>query len=285
MRPFLKWAGGKRQLLPVIREFLVNELVLENSTYYEPFVGGGSVFFDVANNNSVINDYNQEIINAYEVIRDFPEELIAYLKIHEHNHGHDYFYQIRNLDRIPEFDDMTNIEMAARTIYLNKTCFNGLYRVNRKGYFNTPIGRYVKPMICDENNIREISTFLNNHNIRMLHGDFENAVPNPQAGDFVYFDPPYDYEDQKGFVGYSAQGFTRNDLTRLKHFCDQLIEQGCIVLISNNDTKFVRDTFNDENYQIIYEINQYPANRNISSNGANRSTKVPEVLIYGKNRE
>jgi len=285
MRPFLKWAGGKRQLLPVIREFLINELEHENSTYYEPFVGGGSVFFDVANNNSVINDYNQEIINAYEVIRDFPNELIEILKVHENNHEHDYYYKIRNLDRLTDYSVMTNIEKAARTIYLNKTCFNGLYRVNSKGYFNTPIGKYVNPLICDEVNIREIYTFLNSHNIQMLYGDFENAVPNPNAGDFVYFDPPYDYEDQKGFVGYSAKGFSRDDLMRLKSFCDKLIQQRCIVLISNNDTKFVRDTFNDENYQIIYEINQYPANRNISSNGAKRSTKVPEVLIYGKNRE
>lgn len=284
MRPFLKWAGGKRQMLPFIREFLNNELKHENSTYYEPFVGGGSVFFDVANKNAVINDYNQEIINAYEVIRDFPNELIEILRVHEHNHEHDYYYKIRNLDRLTDYSAMTNIEKAARTIYLNKTCFNGLYRVNRKGYFNTPIGKYVNPLICDETNIREINIFLNNHNIQMLHGDFENAVPNPKAGDFVYFDPPYDYEDQKGFVGYSSNGFTRDDLMRLKNFCDKLIQQGCVVLISNNDTKFVRATFNDENYQIIYEISQYPANRNISRNGTKRSVKVPEVLIYGKNR-
>lgn len=281
MRPFLKWAGGKRQILSHIKQYINNEVMSEHATYYEPFIGGGSVFFDLARDNCVINDFNAEIVNVYKVIKEHPTGLIRMLKVHQKNDSKNYFYLIRNMDKDPKFTKMGNVKKAARTIYLNKTCFNGLFRVNREGYFNTPRGKYINPLICDEKNILEISKFLNEKNIQILNCDFEEACPNAGVGDYVYLDPPYDYEDESGFVSYNAQGFTRLDLVRMKDFCDRLIENGCIVLISNNDTSFIRQLFACDNYQIVYEINQVDANRNINSSAGKRANKVKEVLIYG----
>ena len=183
--------------------------------FYEPFIGGGSLFFHLQHENSVINDFNAEIINCYKVIKISPHKLIQQLKIHQENHCKDYFYQIRSMDRTGEIDNLTNVETAARTIYLNiVTCQNGLYRVNRVGQFNTPIGRYVNPLICDEEKILEISKFLKENKITIRCCDFAEAVKDAKKGDWVYFDPPYDYEDN-GFVGYVKEGFshadTRND--------------------------------------------------------------------------
>ncbi len=282
MKPFLKWAGGKRQILSYIKQYISNDIMNESSKYYEPFVGGGSLFFELARDNSIINDFNSEIINVYNVIKDHPVGLIRMLKNHEKNDSIEYYYLIRDMDKGPKFDKIGKVKKAARTIYLNKTCFNGLFRVNKNGYFNTPRGKYTKPLICDEENIKEISRFLNEKNITILNCDFEKACPNASEGDFVYLDPPYDYEDESGFVSYNAKGFSRSDLFRMKNFCDKLIEAGCIVLISNNDTTYVRNLFEGQNYKIVYEINQVDANRNINSSAKKRSTKVKEVLIYGK---
>lgn len=281
MKPFLKWAGGKRQLLPYIKEF-INKKNIGDGKYYEPFLGGGSIFFDLGHKNSIINDYNKEIINTYKVIKKFPEKLIAALKVHAINHSKDYFYQIRALDRdIENYNKMDDVLKAARTIYLNRTCYNGLYRVNHSGFFNTPIGKYVNPLICDEDNIREISKFLNQNKIKITSLDFEIAVESAQKGDWIYFDPPYDYEDGAGFVNYVKEGFNHDDLTRLKKVCDQLIEKGCSVLISNNDTFFVRTLFtSNPNYEIVYETKTIKANRNITSKKERK--KVEEVLIYGR---
>ena len=281
MKPFLKWAGGKRQILTYIKKYINNDIMRENACYFEPFVGGGSLFFDLARNNCVINDFNSEIINVYNVIKEHPTGLIRMLKTHQKKDSVNYFYFMRNMDRNPRFSKMGKVKRAARTIYLNRTCFNGLFRVNRDGYFNTPRGKYTSPLICDEQNIREISEFLNKANIQILNCDFEESCPNAGEGDYVYLDPPYDYENESGFVSYNAQGFTRSDLYRMKQFCDRLIEKGCIVLISNNDTSYVRELFSGDNYQIVYEITQIDANRNINSSVKKRSRKDKEVLIYG----
>lgn len=281
MRPFLKWAGGKRLLLPHIYEFIDREII-DKKCFYEPFVGGGSVFLNLNPNKCVINDLNEELINVYRVIKDNPFELIELLKEHKELHNKEYYYMVRAYDRDEEkYKQMSNIEKAARTIYLNKTCYNGLYRVNRNGYFNTPVGRYVNPLICDEENILEVSSYLNKNKIKITSVDFEKAVKNARNGDFVYFDPPYDYETS-GFVGYVKEGFNRDDLRRLKITCDSLIKRGCKVLISNNDTTFVRELFEEENYEIIYRTKTIKANRNINSKKTRN--KVDEVLIYGKSK-
>ena len=281
MKPFLKWAGGKRQLLLEIKKYINNETMPEGVNYYEPFIGGGSLFFELARKNSVINDYNSEIINTYKVIKDNPKELIKLLNKHKKNDSVEYFYQIRNMDRLDNFNRIGKIKKAARTIYLNRTCFNGLYRVNSKGFFNTPRGKYTNPLICDQQNIFEISKFLNENNIKILNVDFEHACPGIKSGDIVYFDPPYDYENEDGFVSYNANGFSRKDLLRLKLFSEKLIKMGCNILISNNDTSFVRETFSGDNYEIIYQFNEVEANRNINSSAKQRSSKVKELLIYG----
>lgn len=280
MKPFLKWAGGKRQLLPYIQEY-INKVSLKGKTYFEPFLGGGSVFFNIGYKKCIVNDLNEELINCYKIVRDNPEELISALKKHKKNHNKDYFYKIRSLDRDEKvYKKLTNIEKAARTIYLNKTCFNGLYRVNKKGQFNTPIGRYADPLVCDEETIRDASKYLKNEGIKFLSCDFVESVSEAKKGDWIYFDPPYDYEDT-GFVGYSKEGFSHDDLLRLRQLCDNLIEKGCNVLISNNDTKFVRKTFEADKYEIIYSTKIIKANRNINSKGSRRA-KVDEVLIYGR---
>lgn len=279
MRPFLKWAGGKRQLLPYIKEY-INEDALNGVKFYEPFIGGGSLFFHLQHGNSVINDFNAEIVNCYKVIKTAPKKLIKQLKVHQENHCKEYFYKIRSMDRTGEIDNMTNVEKAARTIYLNRTCYNGLYRVNLVGQFNTPIGRYANPLICDEENILEISNFLKENKTTIRCCDFAEAVKDAKEGDWVYFDPPYDYEGG-GFVGYVKEGFSHADLERLKDTCDELISKGCQVLVSNNDTKFVRKTFSSDNYEIVYETKVIKANRNINSKRSKRK-KVDEVLIHGR---
>ena len=280
MKPFLKWAGGKRQLLDVLLQYTNN---IGAGRYFEPFIGGGSLFFALQRNESIINDFNPEIINAYKVIKHNPEELIEELKNHASSNSSEYFYQIRGLDRDPNFENYSDIQKAARTIYLNRTCYNGLYRVNSNGYFNVPFGRYKNPLICDENNIREISVFLNNNNVLIRNSDFEEAVRDARAGDYIYFDPPYDYEDGKGFVGYVKEGFNHDDLLRLKRVCDELIARECKVLISNNDTEFVRNTFTGDNFEIIYETIPLQTKRSINSNAKKRNNGR-EVLIYGRRR-
>ena len=189
---------------------------------------------------------------------------------------------MRAIDREEQYKKMNSIDRAARTIYLNKTCYNGLYRVNKNGFFNTPIGRYANPLICDENNINEVSNYLKNNNIKITSFDFEKSVSSAKAGDWIYFDPPYDYE-RTGFVNYVKEGFSHDDLIRMKLLCDKLISKGCYVLISNNDTAFVRNLFtSNKNYEIVYSTKTIKANRNINSKKERK--KVDEVLIYGRKK-
>lgn len=282
MKPFLKWAGGKRQLhsliLPIVKRYLSSK-----NTYYEPFIGAGSVFLELEHCHANINDSNQDLMICYEVIKNNPDELISKLNEYKISHSKDIYYRIRSLDRNEEvFNCMTPVEKAARVIYLNKTCFNGLYRVNKKGQFNTPIGSHKNPSIFDADNIKSISRYLNDSNIIIQNTDFVNAVRNAKSGDFIYFDPPYDYET-KGFSDYQKEGFSEIDLIRLKKTCDRLIEIGCHVLISNHATKRVLDLFSDNNYELInlnYDINLVEVKRYIGSKVDYRK-KAQEVLIHG----
>lgn len=270
----MKWAGGKRQLLTDINRIIPLER-LQGHTFYEPFVGGGSVFLAYEHTSVVINDYNQELMNVYRVIRDEPGKLIEALKIHKANHSHDYYYEIRSWDRQENYRERTDIEKAARIVYLNRTCFNGLYRVNSKGHFNVPIGKYSHPDIVLEDKITLISNYLNSASIMLLCGDFSEAVSTAKAGDIIYFDPPYDYETN-GFTSYTPGSFSRNDLLRLRTLCDDLVDRGCTVLLSNNETAFVREIFADSKYSCENVL----AKRMINSNGKKRN-EVQEVLIYG----
>lgn len=274
MEPVLKWAGGKRQLLSDIRAIITPES-LNGHTLFEPFVGGGAVFLALEHDSVVINDYNVELMNVYKEIRDNPEELLTTLENHKSKHNKKYFYEVRNWDRSTGYASLSSTEKAARIIYLNRTCFNGLYRVNNKGYFNVPFGRYVRPDIVTRERILALHQYFSDNDITMCCGDFEAAVSTAQAGDTIYFDPPYDYDDE-GFTSYTASSFSRADLTRLKQLCDRLIARGCKVVVSNNDTKFVRQLFGGAQYSITSVM----AKRMINCNGQRRN-EVKEVLIVG----
>lgn len=296
MKPFVKWAGGKRQIIDRILPYIQAHLK-DDSKYYEPFVGGGSVFLRLNQKNTIINDLNSELINCYRVIKTQYKKLIEELEKHQQKHfqNEEYFYEIREMDRdIELYKKMSNVEKAARTIYLNKTCYNGLYRVNKKGFFNTPKGKYKKPNIVDAENLKELYFHLRKNHIQIRNLSFEKSLIDSSKGDFVYFDPPYDYEDT-GFTKYVKEGFGHNELILLKETCDNLIAKGVKVLISNNATKRVLSLFDDERYEIIdpttgktfnklYKHEKIDVRRTINavSNGDNI---VKEVLIFGYREE
>ena len=275
MDPILKWAGGKRQLLKKLL-MNVNKDSLHDHTYFEPFVGGGALFLHLSPTKAVINDINSELIGMYQTIKEDPQGLITELKSFKNNYPEN-FEDIRSLDRKKDFVKTSATKRAARFIYLNKTCYNGLYRVNSQGYFNVPMGKYKNPNIVDENRILGLSEYLNQSSVQMLNVDFEEAVSGAVSEDFVYFDPPYDYEEGNGFTTYSADGFTHGDLERLKSVCDKLIEKGCIVMVSNNDTSFVNELFTGDLYTIVH----ISANRFINCDGKERKN-AKEVIINGR---
>lgn len=235
--PVVKWVGGKRQLLQDISNHIPDKFF----TYYEPFLGGGAVLFHLQPNRAVVNDINEELINIYTVIRDNLEELIEDLK--RHKNEADYFYEIRELDRDKKtYSQLSNIEKASRIIYLNKTCYNGLFRVNQQGEYNAPFGRYKNPNIVNETTLRAVSNYFNRVKITFKCGDFEEAVKGIRKGSFVYFDPPYDpVSDSANFTGYNKGGFDREEQTRLKELCDKLDTKGVKFLLSNSATEFILD--------------------------------------------
>lgn len=267
LQPFLKWAGGKRQLLPDIRKHIPPQ----RKNYFEPFVGAGAVLFDLRPKMAHINDTNAELVNCYKVIKSDPEALIAHIK--QHQISSDYFYQLRNLDREPEFRELSNVERASRIIYLNKTCYNGLFRVNRQGHFNVPYGDYRNPTIIVEVVIRAISQYLNDNDIQITNYDFAQVLRDAHKGDFVYLDPPYDpLSDTASFTGYNLNKFDKDEQKRLKKVYDELSCRGCKVLLSNSATDFINQLYGD------YTIIPVEANRHINSIGTGRG-KITELLI------
>jgi len=267
--PFLKWVGGKRQLMPSIVELLPKNI--RELNYFEPFIGGGAVLFHLQPKNAVINDFNTELINVYETIKNNLPELITDLKKHENNS--DYFYQIRGLDRTEEFKKLTSIERASRVIYLNKTCFNGLYRVNNAGEFNAPFGRYKNPNIVNEPTLKAVNKYLNSNNILLRSGDYADILNEVNENSFVYLDPPYHpISESSNFTGYIQGGWNMFDQIRLREFCDQLNNRGVKFLLSNSSAPLIKDQY--ENYR----IKTVKANRAINSNGADRG-EIDEFLI------
>lgn len=265
--PFLKWVGGKRQLTPTIKELIPKNYI----NYYEPFIGGGAVLFDLQPKNAVINDFNEELINVYQTIKENPEELISDLK--NHKNESDYFYNLRALDREDNFENLSNIKKASRVIYLNKTCYNGLYRVNNSGEFNSPFGKYKNPNIVNETTIRAVSKYLNTNKITILNRDFEEALKGIKKGSFVYFDPPYHpVSASSNFTGYVQGGFDMYEQVRLRDLCNKLNKKGINFLLSNSATQFIEDLYKD------YKISYVKANRSINSNAKKRG-EIDEVLI------
>ena len=271
LKPFTKWVGGKRQLLPE----LVKCLPPDFGHYYEPFIGGGALFFELKRNHCTINDYNSDLVATYETIRDDVDGLIELLKQHELNNSKDYYLDIRSVDRDGRIENMTKTERAARLIYMLRVNFNGLYRVNSKNQFNVPYGKYKNPKIVDENNLRNISDYLNQNNVKILNGDFTDAVRFSEKGDLIYFDPPYvSLSNTEKFTSYTSTGFSYEDQVRLRDLFVELTQKGVYVILSNSSAKLVYELYEDVATKII----EVDATRMINSK-ADKRGKIKELII------
>ena len=273
--PFVKWAGGKTQLLSQLNGYFPSKI----KRYFEPFVGGGAVFFYIISQKnfrfeSFLSDINEELIVAYKTIRDHVEELIAILKGHEveyKKNSIEYYYRLR-----ANINLSNDIEKTARFITLNKTCYNGLYRVNRKGIFNVPIGRYKNPVICDSSNLRNISIVLNHSITNLKVSDYKTILlENAQEGDFIYLDPPYyPLSLTANFTSYTNNGFTNKDQEDLASIFKKLSDRGCQILLSNSDSDYVRELYSEFKENII----EVKVQRAINSKASNRKGHT-ELII------
>lgn len=275
-KPFVKWAGGKRQII----DKLMMYAPYEYDTYFEPFIGGGALLFELSPKKAVINDYNDELMNVFRCIKDENKfmKMCSELNHHEANHSEEYYYEIRNKDRDKtKFSKITDYKRAARTIYLNKACFNGLYRVNSKNEFNVPFNRKKQVNTYDGQNLGIIHSYLNFNDITILNVDFEEAVKNAKKGDFIYFDPPYDSETST-FNSYTENGFGKEEQIRLSKVFKELDKRGCYVMLSNHNTTLINELYKG------YYIHLIEAKRNINANGRKRG-KVEEVIITNYENE
>jgi DNA adenine methylase len=260
-RPFLKWAGGKARLLEQYRLFIP-----PFKTYYEPFLGGGALFFYLQPSYAVLSDINPELVNVYQCIRNHVDAVITQLEHHAQQHCRDYYYKVR----AQELNDP--IERAARLLYLNKTCFNGLYRVNRAGKFNVPMGRYQNPKICDHHLLLAASAALQSATI--LERSFDHILQDAHGEeDFVYFDPPYyPLSATSDFTAYSQTAFTTTNQETLRDIFAILAQRGVKTMLSNSDCPFIRNLYKG------YTIKNITAARVINSNPDKRG-KIQEVLV------
>jgi len=268
-KPFLKWVGGKSQL----RLNLLSRLPASFVRYFEPFLGGGALFFALQPSKAYLSDINLDLINTYRAIQNNVSELIEDLK--QHRYDKDYYYKIRNIDRTLDYLEWTDIQKASRLIYLNKSCFNGLYRVNSKGYFNVPMGSYNNPKILDEENLLACSKALKKCNIS-IHPflEIEDIL---DKDDFVYFDPPYaPLNTTSNFTSYTQDGFGSQMQVELRDFCNRLTDRGVKFMLSNSSAPLILDLYEKYHIEFVY------ASRAINSKGENRG-KIPEVIVrnYG----
>ena len=270
--PFIKWVGGKRRLIPNLTEFIPKTY----NNYYEPFLGGGAFFFNEYYKNLLqnkkteyfLNDYNKTLINAYEVVKNDKNKLIDNLRLHKKKHNPEYYYEVRSLHNLTG-----KVENSARFIYLNKTCFNGLYRVNKKGEFNVPIGRYENPDITQEDNLDLVSDVLKR--VKLFNEDFEKIKPSKE--DFIYIDPPYyPLNKTSSFTAYTELDFGKEAQIRLRDYIEKLTKNGVYVMLSNSDTPFINDIYK------AFNINYIKVSRSINSNASKRG-KVNEVIITNYN--
>ncbi|MEN9214866.1 MAG: DNA adenine methylase [Gloeomargarita sp. DG02_3_bins_56] len=271
-KPFLKWAGGKSQLLPQISPHLPRQF----NTYGEPFMGSAALYFHLCYRQkrgetdwplSRLSDMNAELVNCYQVVRDRLQELVALLTLHRQHHSRDYYYSIRNWQ--PE--ELDPVERAARLIYLNKTCYNGLYRVNRAGKFNVPIGRYRNPRIFDAAQLQAVSLAL--QNVVLEVAEFSHVLGWAKAGDLIYLDPPYvPRSPTANFTGYTHQEFDMQAQVRLAKVYRQLDQRGCYVILSNSWSETVLDLYRG------FRCLELKATRMINSKADQRGY-VSEVLV------
>ena len=273
-KPFVKWAGGKRSIIDKLIKLVPDDY----KTYYEPFVGGGALLFELQPKKAVINDYNSELMNVYECIKDEDKfsNMCNELNKHETNHSEEYYYKIRDLDKNKDkFNKLDDYKRAARTIYLNKACFNGLYRVNSKNEFNVPSGKKSKVNTYDGPNLGIIHCLLNFFDIKLQSIDFEESVKTAKKGDFIYFDPPYD-SDTSTFNSYTENGFGKEEQKRLSEVFKDLDKRGCYVMLSNYNTSLIKELYKGYNFHHI------TAQRNIGASAKNRGM-VEEVIITNYN--
>lgn len=259
-KPFVKWVGGKRSIMKSLLTYTPTQI----NNYYEPFVGGGALFFEIANRtkHSYLSDLNADLITCYQTIKTKPLELIEALKTHKENHCKDYYYATRNKQ-----DLKCPVKNTARFIYLLATCFNGLYRVNKNNIFNAAFGYYKNLNILDEDNLKSVHQVLQNTTIK--YQDFSKI--NPTKGDFVYFDPPY----HDCFLEYTKNKFTKKDQERLRDFALNLSKNGINVMISNSNTKFIKDLYKND-----FEIIEITTSKSI-----NPSYRKPTIELLIKNYE
>ena len=271
-KPFVKWVGGKRQLM----QELGNNFPKLFGTYHEPFLGGGAVMFNLLTKKPQlscnVSDFNSDLVLAYVTIRDKLGKLIESLENHSKNYHEDsvnYYYEVRKQD------PKQQIEKVSRLLFLNKTCFNGLYRVNKKGQFNVPLGRYTNPNIVNKENLIVVSKALQSKKIKISCRDFEAVLDDTKKGDLVYFDPPYQpVSKTANFTSYTHRDFTEDDLERLADLGEQLNAKGCYVLLSNSNSKTVKDFFSKK----YWKITSIDVNRAINSN-AQKRTGHKEIII------
>ena len=266
--PVVKWVGGKRQLLDTFKPLLPKRI----TTYCEPFLGGGALLFSLQPQKAFVNDINSDLIQVYTTIKDDVENLIAALS--EYRNESDFFYYVRDWDRDKErYAKLTGVEKAARLIYLNKTCYNGLYRVNNAGEFNSPFGNYRNPNIINAPVLRAVSTYFNSADIHFTSVDYEEVLKKIPKGTFVYLDPPYDpVSETSAFTGYSKGGFSRDEQIRLRRCCDDLNARKIKFMLSNSSTDFLREQY------AAYNITTVQAKRAINSVASGRGD-VDEVVV------
>lgn len=267
--PFVKWAGGKRQLIPQIRERMPKKY----ANYYEPFVGGGAVIFDLLPANALINDINKALINTYRQICDIPENFIeAVDKLDKEmpEDGRAYYYSLRELYNDKLMKSEYDLELASLFVFINKHCFNGLYRVNGKGLFNVPYNNSRRASI-DEEAIMEISKYLKD--VKIVDGDFEEACKDAKKGDFIFLDSPYAPLNPTSFESYTKEGFDVESHKRLSKLYDNLTDRGCYCMLTNHNTQLINDLYGNKGYKI--EV--VSVKRMINSDASNRVGK--EVII------
>ena len=288
IKPFLKWAGGKGQLIEKIERFYPFDKKINK--YAEPFIGGGAVLFDILNKFELekiyISDVNLELLNCYKVIKEKVQELINELKRFENEflvkvkeERKEYYYTKREqFNKLKLKNNNEEVKRAALMIFLNRTCFNGLYRVNKKGLFNVPMGDYKNPKICDEENLINISKKLKN--VDIIYGDYKKSYDFIDENTFVYFDPPYRPLNQtSSFTSYTEYTFGDKEQIELSEYFKLLNEKGAKLLLSNSDPKNenIEDNFFDDLYK-EFDINRIEASRAINSNGGKRG-KITEILV------
>lgn len=267
-RPFLKWAGGKARLIDQIEPFFPTEY----GRYFEPFIGGGAFYFHMAPEDAVISDINERLVGAYQAIRDDLPELIERLEVLKKKHSRDHYYRCRT--RLNHARSMSSVERAALLIYLNKTCFNGLYRENRRGEFNVPMGSYKNPKIFCEDNLVAVSAQLQNTELRVQ--SFEYVLDEAEPGDLIYFDPPYvPISATSSFTSYVGAGFDLQMQQRLAEVFTELAHRGCHVYLSNSDAPVVHELYRG------WQIETVRAGRSINSKAKGRR-RINEVLVVGK---